>query len=248
MCGRFSLVSSREEVSAFFSAFIDHNFPPRQNISPTQPVLAIGARDTGLAEDDYRYKAALVRWGFIPAFVKDLNNWPLTINIRRETIAEKKSFRNALHYRRVIIPANGFYEWKKKTNAKSQPFFIEAISQPLLGFAGLMEVWSDKTGSELDTVAIITTAATEELRNIHPRMPVVIDQQDQAAWLNCRDFRPKDVLALLDKPRTAFFRSTAIYGTISDRVLQHSTQHTRQADGQIPQTVPQNDQLSLFDN
>jgi len=248
MCGRFSLVSAREQVSEFFSAFIDHDFPPRQNICPTQPVLTIAAKDTPSAVNDYRYKATLARWGFIPAFVRELNNWPLTINIRRETIIEKKSFRNALNYRRVIIPANGFYEWKKKPNAKNQPFFIEAISQPLIGFAGLMEVWSDKTGSEFDTVAIITTAATEELRTIHPRMPVLIDQQDQAAWLNCRDYRPKDVLTLLDKPRSGFFRFAAVEGNLADRDLLHSRKLLDQPDGQSSQKLQNKNQLKLFDD
>ena len=111
MCGRFSLTASPEEVAEFFDLEEVEDFPPRYNIAPTQPILII-AGDISRAPGDNRSnrRPLLVRWGLIPSWVKDLEKFPLLINARSETAAEKASFRAAMRHRRVLIAASGFYE------------------------------------------------------------------------------------------------------------------------------------------
>lgn len=203
MCGRFSLNATANEVAQQFDAWIEEKFPYRYNISPTQPILVIRSPEA------YRdgtsnlpcHDAMLARWGFIPAWSKEPDRWPLTFNIRSETVAEKKSFTNALKHHRVIIPATGFYEWKKDKKGKSQPFFIKPHDTSIIGFAGLMETWSGKEGSQVDTAAILTCASKPPLSSIHHRMPVIVRQQDVERWLDCRNFRPVDVIDILKKPQ-----------------------------------------------
>lgn len=114
MCGRFSLTASRQEVEALLAAIIGEDFPPRYNIAPTQPILMVVAGETPPPGSNRPDRVGrLVRWGFIPAWVKDPNDFPLMFNIRSETAAEKNSFRAALHHRRGLVPASGFYEWRR---------------------------------------------------------------------------------------------------------------------------------------
>lgn len=199
MCGRFELDASRCEVEKAFNAWIEHDFPPRYNIAPTQPILVIKApeayRDKTSNKPDH--DGILVRWGFIPAWTKQPDRWPLTFNIRSETVRVKKSFNNALCYHRVIIPATGFYEWQKRTKGKSQPYYIGASDKSVIGFAGLMETWSGKEGSQVDTAAILTCMATPPLSAIHHRMPVIVQKKDIERWLDCRNFKPDDVMDIV---------------------------------------------------
>ena len=201
MCGRFALNASVNEVAQEFDAWIEESFPHRYNISPTQPILIIRAPEAyrDKTSNRPRYDSMLARWGFIPAWTKDPDRWPLTFNIRAETVAEKKSFTNALKHHRVIIPATGFYEWKKGARGKSQPFYIQSGKNEVIGFAGLMETWSGQEGSQVDTAAIITSAAKAPLSAIHHRMPVIIKRQDYERWLDCRNYRPSDVLDILQQ-------------------------------------------------
>lgn len=199
MCGRFELDASRCDVEQAFNVWIENDFPPRYNIAPTQPILVIKAPEAYRDETSNkpRHDAILARWGFIPAWTKQPDHWPLTFNIRSETVCVKKSFTNALRHHRVIIPASGFYEWQKRTNGKSQPYYISRHDKSLIGFAGLMETWSGTEGSQVDTVAILTCAAKPPLSTIHHRMPVMVDEKDIERWLDCRNFRPEDVMDIV---------------------------------------------------
>ncbi|HAT85267.1 MAG TPA: hypothetical protein DCS30_04510, partial [Rhizobiales bacterium] len=111
MCGRFVVALDREDLLAFFGVNGElpglHDMPPRYNIAPTQPILTILGNDT-------QRQAALMRWSFMPDWVKDPSSFSLINNARAETAATKPSFRNALRYRRCLIPASGFYEWNRK--------------------------------------------------------------------------------------------------------------------------------------
>lgn len=152
------------------------NFPPRYNIAPTQPIaivrLADGAR-----------QFALVRWGFIPAWVKDPKTVSLMFNARGETAIEKPAYRNAMKRRRCLVPADGFYEWKRDGERK-RPHWIHPRAGGPIAFAGLWETWMGPNGEELETAAIVTTAANDTLRPLHDRMPVVLPPDTFDLWLD----------------------------------------------------------------
>ncbi len=190
MCSRYSLTSPPEAVRATFGYANEMVFPPRYNIAPTQPVAIVRTSLKGDRE------LALVRWGLIPSWAKDPAKISTLINARGETAAEKPSFRGSMRHRRCIVPADGFYEWTGKTGAK-QPHLIGLSSGAIMGFAGLWEHWLGADGSEIETMAILTTEANAEMAPIHDRMPVILPEAAFAAWLDCRSGSAVDVLALL---------------------------------------------------
>ena len=140
MCSRYSLTSPPAAVRAYFGYADTPNFPARYNIAPTQPI-AVVARDR---EGVRRFR--LMRWGLLPAFVKNPKTFPTLINARSEEVLVKPSFRNAMRWRRCLIPADGFYEW---TGAKGKrPFLLRPRRGELIAFARLYERWRDKDGGE----------------------------------------------------------------------------------------------------
>ncbi len=215
MCGRFTLTATPEEIEALFALLDLEDFPPRYNIAPTQPILMVvaGPRpDPGSNLPDRR--ALLVRWGLIPGWAKDPKDLPLLINARAETAAEKASFRAAMRHRRALVPASGFYEWKRDGSKKSQPYFIRPRGGGVVAFGGLMETWSEPGGSEIDTGAILTTSANSAIAAIHDRMPVVIRPEHWSRWLDCRSSEPRDVADLLQPVEPDFFEAIPV----SDKV------------------------------
>lgn len=152
------------------------NFPPRYNIAPTQPIAIVRLVDG-------KRQFALVRWGFIPSWVKDPKAVSLMFNARSETAAEKPAYRNAMKRRRCLVPADGFYEWKRDGERK-RPHFIRRKDAKPLAFAGLWENWTGPNGEELETAAIVTTAANDTLKPLHDRMPVVVPPDAFDLWLN----------------------------------------------------------------
>lgn len=216
MCGRFSLLQSPEEVEAFFALDGLEAFPPRYNIAPTQPILTVTAappREPGSNRPDR--EAHLARWGLLPSWVKDPKDFPLLINARSETAAEKASFRAAMRHRRALIPASGFYEWKRdKATGRSQAYWIRPANGGVVAFGGLAETWMSPDGSELDTAAILTTASSPAIAFIHDRMPVTIMPEDFSRWLDCRTREPRDVADLLAAAPDGFFEAIPV----SDKV------------------------------
>ena len=177
MCGRFVLNASPEEIAALFGLAQAPLLAPRYNIAPTQPV--------GVVRIDPRTHErawALVHWGLIPSWSKDPSIGGRMINARAETVAEKPSFRAAFKRRRCLVPASGFYEWKKLDKRK-QPTYIRAADGGVLAFAGLWETWVGSDGSELESCTILTTDANEAMAELHDRMPVIVEPADFADWL-----------------------------------------------------------------
>lgn len=214
MCGRFALLATPEQVMEAFAALGLEEFPARYNIAPTQPILAIieGERPEPGANRPSR-RAVLLRWGLIPGFVKDPREFPLLINARSETAIGKASFRAAMRHRRVLIPASGFYEWRrpeKGSKEKSQAYWVRPRRGGIVAFAGLMETWSSADGSEVDTGAILTADAPPGFRHIHDRMPVVIAPEDFARWLDCKTQEPRDVADLMRSPPDDLFEAVAV--------------------------------------
>ncbi|WP_404790727.1 SOS response-associated peptidase [Altericista sp. CCNU0014] len=204
MCGRFTLSQSPERVAEAFGLTEVPEFPPRYNIAPSQPVgVILQNRDSGARE--FR----LMVWGLIPAWVKDPSKFANLINARSETAAEKPSFRAAYKYRRCLIPADGFYEWQKVKSGSKQPFLFTVGDRSLFAFAGLWESWND-----IETCTILTTAANPLLRTVHDRMPVILNPEDYARWLDPTPREPQQLSGLLqpfpDKSMQAISVSTRI--------------------------------------
>lgn len=218
MCGRFALTPSPEEVRELFGLLELEDFPARYNIAPTQPVLAVASGEAGGPGSDLpERRAVLVRWGLTPAWVKDPREFPLLFNARAETAAGKASFRAAMRHRRVLVPASGFYEWHrpaKESGEAAQAYWIRPKRGGAIAFAGLMETWSSADGSEIDTGAILTIGANAMMARIHARMPVVIEPEDFARWLDCLSQAPRDVADLMVPPPEDFFETIPV----SDRV------------------------------
>ena len=174
MCGRYSQYSPIEKLRDAFGVTERFNFPPCYNVAPTQYVPVVR-----FSKSKGRSELTLMRWGLVPFWAKDIEIGNKLINARAETLAEKPSFRGALKYRRCIIPADGFYEWQKQESGK-QPFNIRRRDHEPLGFAGLWEEWGE---DRLHSFTIITTAANQDVKPLHDRMPVILDKADYAAWL-----------------------------------------------------------------
>jgi len=177
MCSRYTLSAPPDAVRAFF-AYREHpNFPARYNIAPTQPVPVVIRGSEGVPQ------FVLMRWGFIPAYVKGDERPPVLINARSETVAEKAAFRAAFKRRRCLLPADGFYEWTGPKGAK-RPFLFSRPEAGLFGFAGIWECWQDgKNGGEIDTVAILTCGANKVVGQLHDRMPVILRPEQFETWL-----------------------------------------------------------------
>ncbi|MCX5512311.1 DUF159 family protein [Kaistia algarum] len=183
MCGRYALAVTPEDVEQEFSMIRIEWFPPRYNIAPTQPILVVRAGRAGR-------EAALVRWGLVPSWAKDIQALPLFFNARAETAAVKPAFRGAFRHRRCLIPASGFYEWLKepaigrsgKATIVRKPYYLTP-KRPLVAFAGLWDEWGDANGNLLDSATILTTSANDDVAALHDRMPVVVEPQDYDRWL-----------------------------------------------------------------
>ncbi len=176
MCGLYRLRKSAEETRSLFNYMEAPEFPPRDHVAPGGPI-AIVRMERGTRH------FALVRWGFVPSWVKEIKPGRPLINVRGETVLHKPSFRNAMNRRRCLIPADGFYEWKGDVPGKKQPFLIHRPDDGLFAFAGLWEHWMGADGSELETAAIMTCAPNRLISEIHSRMPVVIEPADFETWL-----------------------------------------------------------------
>jgi len=192
MCGRFVITSPPAAVRLAFGYLDQPNFPPRYNVAPTQPIPVVMV-------DQGARRFALMRWGLIPSWVKDPRKFSLLINARAETVLDKPAFRNAMKRRRCLVPADGYYEWQR-AGARKQPFFIHPRDGTVLGLAALAETWVGPNGEELDTVAIITAAATEAMAVLHDRVPVAIDPADIDRWLDCAAVTAEEAAALLRAP------------------------------------------------
>lgn len=211
MCGRFTLTASPDETAAFTGVVELEAFPPRYNIAPTQPILVVLAgppREAGSNLPDR--DALLVRWGLIPAWTKNPGDMPPLFNARSETAAEKASFRTAMRHRRALVPATGFYEWKKLGGNRRQAYWMRPRRGGLVAFGGLMETYAEPGGSEIDTAAMLTTRASADIAHIHDRMPVVIQPEDFSRWLDCRTQEPRHVADLMRPAEEGFFEAIPI--------------------------------------
>ncbi len=177
MCGRFTLTTPAESLEQLFGLDMPTGLAPRYNVAPGQevPVVRRGA-------DGGRALAAL-RWGLVPAWAEDPAIGRRMINARAETVAQRPAFRDAFRARRCLIPADGYYEWRKMPGRRSRPYYVTLPGHAPFAFAGLWERWQGPGGEALETCVIVTTAANARLAPVHDRMPAILGADSFEAWL-----------------------------------------------------------------
>jgi len=193
MCGRFSLTASPTAMAELFDldASTVPALAPRYNIAPTQPVAVVR-----VAPEGGRREIGFLRWGLIPAWAKDPGIGARMINARAETVAEKPAFRGAFRRRRCLVPASGFYEWRKVDKHK-QPYYIHMADREPFAIAGLWERWAAPTGDVVESCTLLTTDANDRVRPLHDRMPVILAREAFGRWLDPEVTDPGPLLELL---------------------------------------------------
>ena len=204
MCSRYFLDADGNVIAYTFRVPMSEPVARRFNLAPTQlaPVIRIG--EGGSRE------AALLRWGLVPFWAKDLSAGTKMINARSEGIEAKPAFRAAVRQRRCLVPATGFYEWKGAAGRK-QPYAITLPDRPLFAFAGLWERWRPEGGDAVETFTIVTSEANSHVAEIHDRMPVIIPPDAEERWLSAD---PAAALALL-KPHDGPMKLRAVSRLVS---------------------------------
>jgi len=173
VCGRYALYAAPEDVARAFGLATAPPVAARWNIAPGGEVLAVRLGGAGR-------ECARLHWGLVPHWASDPAAGPRPVNARIETAADRPLFRSAFRDRRCLIPASGFYEWRRE-GRRRVPFFVFPAHAPLIAFAGLWERW--QSGGVLESCAILTAAAKGELRALHERMPLVLPPAAYDAWL-----------------------------------------------------------------
>ena len=196
MCGRITLSTDKDDLQSRWG-FIDpigvlDLIKPRYNIAPSQnsPTLMV--------KEDRRV-LVMMRWGLVPFWAKEPSIGYKMINAKSETLSEKPSFRKPFKEKRCLVLADGFYEWEKTDKKNKVPYrFVLKNRQPF-AFAGLWDVWKTPEGDTLLSFTIITTRANELMERIHDRMPVILNEKDEAKWLD-PEFKDTDKLSSLLQP------------------------------------------------
>ena len=194
MCGRFYLDVARDKLKAHYRLKRVPKLVARFNISPSQDIAAIRESKEGR-------ELAILHWGLIPSWAKDVKSHYSMINARAETVASKPAYRAAFRHRRCLIPVSGFYEWHPQDHDK-QPYAIQMKDGEPFSLAGLWEHWQGENGKTIESCAVIVTDANALLTPIHDRMPVIIATDDYETWLN-PEMQDIDVLNALLYPYPA---------------------------------------------
>jgi putative SOS response-associated peptidase YedK len=207
MCGRYLITTAPEAMRRLFRYPEQPDFPPRYNIAPPQPVPIVR-----LFEGERQF--ALVRWGLIPAWVKDPRSFSLLINARGESVNDKPAFRNAMKRRRCLFPADGFYEWKDESGHR-RPYVLRPANGEPMAFAGLWETWMGPNGEEMETAAIVTTQASRDIAAIHARMPVIVSPEAFDFWLDCTNVDAVTAAALIAPAPAGLLQAYEISGAVN---------------------------------
>ncbi|WP_323793848.1 SOS response-associated peptidase [Nocardioides sp.] len=202
MCGRYASSRRPEELLEEFEVVesrVSTPLAPDYNVAPTKEVYAVVERPPAKdSPEPAERQLRVLTWGLVPSWAKDPSIGNRMINARMETVAEKPAYRRAFAARRCLLPADGYYEWyptDQLTAAgkpRKQPFFIRPRDGASLAMAGLYEIWRDPDRADDDpdrfrwTCTVITTDATDDLGRIHDRMPLMVEPERRAAWLDPR--------------------------------------------------------------
>jgi putative SOS response-associated peptidase YedK len=200
MCGRFASTTPPDQLAKYFGAELVEQLieadevRANYNVAPTQGVYTV-------FEDGGTRRLDTFHWGLVPFWAKDPKVGNRMINARAETIAEKNSYKRPFAKRRCIIPADGFYEWKKlEGQKKKQPMYMSRVDGEPFAFAGLWEVWKDRNHTDADgeplellSCTIITGDPNDKVAEVHDRMPVMLPPDAWDTWLD-RDNHDTDAL------------------------------------------------------
>ena len=194
MCGRYASSRGAEYLVDHFDVEEppEQALPPSWNVAPTDPVHVVAVRHE-------RRRLAVARWGLVPSWKTDTKGAARLINARSETVRTTPAFRSAFARRRCLVPADGYYEWKREGSRK-QPFFLSARDGAPLAMAGVYEVRSDDDGQVLWTCSILTTSAPDELGKIHDRTPLLVPRADWPRWLDPQTPDPGSDLLVAGTP------------------------------------------------
>lgn len=200
MCGRFTLAAPSEELVEVFSVPpLDAALRPRFNVAPGQDALVVG-------EDRRGRRMGMLRWGLVPAWAPEPGK-PF-VNARSESVGRTRSFREAFLRRRCLVPADGFYEWRRDDRGKT-PFLFRPGAGGILAFAAVWERWQGAGQPARDGFAILTVAAGDDVAPVHDRMPVLVAPSRFALWLD-RESAPEDLRGLLVPAPPGTLRSHAV--------------------------------------
>lgn len=203
MCGRYTLAAEMEQLQARFQFDMPvSNYVPSYNIAPSQEVLAV------IRDEDVN-RAGLLRWGLVPSWAKDPKIGYRMINARAESAAEKPSFRRAMRQRRCLILADGYYEWQHRDDQKI-PMYMRLRNHEPFAFAGLWERWHGADDSTLVTCTILTTPANAWIQPVHHRMPVILDANQEALWLDRNVVEPEVLQPLLEPLNSDILETYAV--------------------------------------
>ncbi len=204
MCGRFNSVASGAAFAKSFNAtVIGNQLEPNFNVAPTVELYALISQQ---GEQPHSLALAIFHWGLVPKWAKDKTKAAGMINARCETLAEKPSFRNLIARQRCVIPMQGFYEWSVLNSDRGKPtkqaHYVSRADGEVMTVAGLWSSWIDPIQKQDDTAiksvfktcTIITTDANDALRPIHHRMPVILERDAVAQWLDPADLSPLGLL------------------------------------------------------
>jgi putative SOS response-associated peptidase YedK len=248
MCGRYASARKKHELLEEFQVELDSD-PDKElnadfNVAPTKNVYAVLSRVPHEAERAVR-QLRVVKWGLVPAWAKDPSIGSRLINARAETLAEKPSFRQAFAKRRCLLPADGYFEWMpvEGEKKKKQPYFIHPEDGGVLAMAGLYEFWKDPSRDDDDplkwlvTCTVITTDAEDELGRIHDRMPMMIERERWAEWLD-----PK----LTDTAQASGLLVPAEAGRLTAYPVSTDVNNVRNNGPDLIEPLPEGEETALF--
>jgi putative SOS response-associated peptidase YedK len=179
MCGRYATTRSAADLSALFGAFdeTDDGLAPDYNVAPTDPVPIVrrSRRHDGPV-------LSVARWGLVPPWAADASGAARMINARAETVATARAYAPWFARRRCLVPADGWYEWRRLSGGARQPYFMTPRDGAPLVFAGLWATWGEGE-RRLLTCSVVTTAAVGEFALVHDRMPLLLPPDRWARWL-----------------------------------------------------------------
>lgn len=213
MCGRAYSTFTDEELKIRYlnrKPVKIPGFDPNYNLAPTQHCLVLHA---GEGKGELAFD--LFRWGLVPFWAKEEKIGYKMINARAETIAEKPAYRQAFQKRRCIIPLSGFIEWKAEGEGK-RPFRISLKDEPIMSVAGIWETWESAEGKKLRTFSIVTTEANSFMSKIHDRMPVILKQESEEAWLDPKVQEPGKLEKLLKPCPASWLQASPISTRINN--------------------------------
>jgi putative SOS response-associated peptidase YedK len=254
VCGRYASTKDPANLAAEFDA-VDQTDGERQepdyNVAPTKPVLSVVTRHPrnaeGIADPDTIERGVRVmRWGLIPHWAKEKGIGAKMINARSESAATKPAFKSSVARRRCVLPADGWYEWRRELDADGKtvklPFFMTRTDGASIPMAGIWSAWHDPKAEPgappVISCAVLTTAAAGRLTTVHDRMPLLLPENKLAEWL---DPDRADVAELLAAPDLDLAEALEL------RPVSQKVNNVRNRGPELLERVEPEADLALFD-